>query len=159
MSADYAKKATLAGLIPWLPLAERKGIILAAPQSERGWGSIGYSILLSSLSRLDRELHIDPDRVYVTGHSMGGHLSWRSAIHIPDRFGAVSPMSGGYDYVKDKQVFTMVNVPGYATCGTKERGELYDIDKFDRIIGKFMARAQLRLEAGGKAGRARDFQR
>ena len=32
----------------------------------------------------------------------------------------------------------MVNVPGYATCGTKERGEKYDIDKFNRIIGKFM---------------------
>ena len=84
MSADYAKKATLGGIIPWLPVVERKGMILAAPQSERGWGSIGNSILLSTLSRVQRELHIDPDRVYVTGHSMGGHLSWRSA-HLHSR--------------------------------------------------------------------------
>ncbi len=55
---------------------------------------------------------------------MGGHLSWRSGLWMADRWGAVSPMSGGYDYVKDKQIYVLVNVPGYATFGTKAKGDL-----------------------------------
>jgi hypothetical protein len=42
--------AALSGIIPWLPTVEKKGMILAAPLSERGWMSIGNSILLSTLS-------------------------------------------------------------------------------------------------------------
>ncbi len=136
MSADYAKKAALIGIILWLPVVERNGMILAAPLSERGWGSIGNSILFSAISRLQRELHVDPDRIYVTGHSMGGHLSWRSGLGLSDRWGAVSPMSGGYDYVVDKQVYRLVNVPGYATFGSQEP---YGINDFDKKIAKWMA--------------------
>ena len=49
MSADYAKKAALVGIILWLPVVEREGMILAAPLSERGWGGIGNSILFSAM--------------------------------------------------------------------------------------------------------------
>ncbi len=136
MSADYAKEAAMVGIILWLPVVERNGMILAAPFSERGWSTIGYSILFSTISRLQRELNVDPDRIYVTGHSMGGHLSWRSGIALGDRWGAVSPMSGGYDYVASKDVYRLVNVPGYATFGSQEP---YDINKFNKIIAKWMA--------------------
>jgi hypothetical protein len=137
MSAAYANKAALIGLIPWLPTVEKKGMILAAPLSERGWMSIGNSILLSTLSWAQRQFHVDPDRIYVTGHSMGGHLSWRSALWMGDRWGAVSPMSGSYDWVKDKQIYAMVNVPGYATFGTTEP---YGINGFNKINRDWMAK-------------------
>ncbi len=149
MSADYAKKAALGGLNPWLPVVERKGMVLAAPLSERGWGPVGNSILLSAISRLQRELHLNPDRIYVTGHSMGGHLSWRSAIQMPDRWGAVSPMSGGYDYVDNKLVFTLVDCPGYATFGTKEP---YGINGFDKKIAKWMAEHNFDWKLAEKRG-------
>lgn len=136
MSVEYATQAALSGTIPWLPVVRSKRMVLAAPLSERGWGPIGYSILLSLISRVGRWLHIDPDRIYVTGHSMGGHLSWRSGIQLGDRWGAVAPMSGGYDYVADKQVYPLVNVPGYATFGAKEP---YEIDRFNRKIAQWMA--------------------
>jgi len=41
-------------------------------------------------------------------------------MNFADRWGAVSPMSGGYDYVADRQVENLENVPGYATWGTHE---------------------------------------
>jgi pimeloyl-ACP methyl ester carboxylesterase len=84
---------------------------------------------------LQRRLHLDPDRIYVTGHSMGGHLSWRSAIYLGDRWGAVAPMSGGYDYVETQEVFPLVNIPGYATFG---RQEPYNINKFNLKIRDWM---------------------
>ncbi len=37
----------------------------------------------------------DPERVYLTGLSMGGYGSWRLAADHPDRFAAVIPICGG----------------------------------------------------------------
>jgi len=37
---------------------------------------------------------IDRDRVYLTGHSMGGRGTWYFAFRDPDRFAAIAPMSG-----------------------------------------------------------------
>lgn len=136
MSERYATQAALSGTVPWLQVVKEHGIILAAPLSERGWGPIGNSILLSLVSWTQRRIHIDPDRVYVTGHSMGGHLSWRSGIQLGDRWGAVAPMSGGYDYVENHAVFPLVNVPGYATFGATEP---YGIRDHNRKIAAWMA--------------------
>lgn len=36
----------------------------------------------------------DPDRVYLTGHSMGGHGTWNLAAQFPDRFAAIGPSAG-----------------------------------------------------------------
>jgi hypothetical protein len=63
---------------------------------------------------------VDPDRVYITGQSMGGHLSFRSALMLPDRFGAVSPQSGGYDFVEKGTIGNLLSVPGYAIWGSTE---------------------------------------
>jgi pimeloyl-ACP methyl ester carboxylesterase len=131
MDADYAKFAAQGGLRPWLKLAEQYGFIVVAPLSERGWMTIGDSIIQTVISKMQREFHLDPDRIYLTGHSMGGHLTYRSAIFMADRWAAVSPMSGGYDYVENGQIFNMWNVPGYVTFGKKEP---YKIDQFNRTM-------------------------
>lgn len=134
---EFGARAALGGMVPfWTEAAEKRGYLLVAPLTDRGWGAIGNSILLSAISKVQREYHVDPDRVYVTGHSMGGHLSWRSGISMADRWGAVSPMSGGYDYVKDRQVYNLFNVPGYATWGVQEP---YQINEFNRTIRDWMA--------------------
>ena len=66
---------------------------------------------------------------------MGGHLTWRSAFWFCDRWAAVSPMSGGYDFVKSQDVWNLVNVPGYSTFGTEEP---YDINPFNKTIAAWM---------------------
>ncbi len=48
------------------------------------------------LDSLASEFNIDPDRVYVTGLSMGGYGTFEAVFHDPDRFAAAIPMSGGY---------------------------------------------------------------
>jgi predicted esterase len=48
------------------------------------------------LDTLASEFNIDPDRVYVTGLSMGGYGTFEAVFHDPDRFAAAIPMSGGY---------------------------------------------------------------
>ena len=38
--------------------------------------------------------NIDPDRVYLTGVSMGGHGVWALAFEHPEKFAAIAPISG-----------------------------------------------------------------
>ena len=133
---DFGARAARAGLRPfWLEAAERHGFLVVAPLSDRGWMQIGTSMLFSAIARMQRDFHVDPDRVFLTGHSMGGHLTWRSAFWFADRWAAVSPMSGGYDYVKSGDVFNLVNVRGFATCGEQEP---YQIREFNETIAKWM---------------------
>ena len=132
----FGRQAAVGGLTPfWLQAADRHGFIIVAPITDRGWNTIGNSILFSAISKVVRDYHIDPDRIYVTGHSMGGHCSWRCGINLPDRWGAVSPMSGGYDYVKDQSVYNLFNVPGFATYGTHEP---YQINQFNHRVQDWM---------------------
>lgn len=135
MSRQRARSVAHMYLKYWVPASEKHGVIIAAPATSRGWGSYGNSVLFSLMSKLQRELHIDPDRIYATGQSMGGHMSWRCAISFPDRFGAVGPQSGGYDYVEREQVHNLFNIPGYATHG---KTEPYGIDRDNRKIKAWM---------------------
>ncbi|MBQ7381038.1 MAG: prolyl oligopeptidase family serine peptidase [Clostridia bacterium] len=44
---------------------------------------------------LIREYPVDPDRVYLTGLSMGGYGTWFTAMARPDLFAAIAPVCGG----------------------------------------------------------------
>jgi predicted peptidase len=38
---------------------------------------------------------VDPNRIYLTGISMGGYGAWETAFHQPWRFAAIAPICGG----------------------------------------------------------------
>jgi predicted peptidase len=42
--------------------------------------------------------HVDTDRIYLTGLSMGGFGSWHMALRDPKRYAAMAPIAGGYAY-------------------------------------------------------------
>jgi pimeloyl-ACP methyl ester carboxylesterase len=55
------------------------------------WGRLdAMEILDTVLARLP----IDPDRVLLVGHSMGGHGDWHVGLSHPDRFAVVAPEAG-----------------------------------------------------------------
>eukprot|EP01049_Picozoa_sp_SAG25_P010281 SAG25_NODE_1109_length_3950_cov_4.028564_2_plen_63_part_00 len=43
---------------------------------------------------LESNLCVDPDRVYVTGHSNGGQFAWAVAARLSDRIAAAVPSAG-----------------------------------------------------------------
>ena len=71
---------------------------VVAPTNRRpfgfNWEDWGRLDALEVLDQAIEQLQIDPDRVYLTGHSMGGHGSWHLATLHPDRFAAVGPSAG-----------------------------------------------------------------
>jgi predicted peptidase len=68
--------------------------ILVAPQvpEEEIWSTPALAALLE---RLGKDLSVDPDRVYLTGLSMGAFGAWDLATAYPDRFAALVLISGG----------------------------------------------------------------
>jgi predicted peptidase len=70
--------------------------ILAAPQiadAEQGFDPVALDALLDEL--LER-LPVDPDRVYLTGLSLGGQWTYAWASLRPERFAALAPIAGNW---------------------------------------------------------------
>ncbi len=58
------------------------------------WEDWGRIDALQVLNIAKSSLPIDPNRIYLTGHSMGGHGTWIVGGLYPDHFGAIGPSAG-----------------------------------------------------------------
>lgn len=71
---------------------------LAAPTNRRpfgfDWEAWGRRDALEVLDHATATLPADPTRVYLTGHSMGGHGTWQLGTLFPGRFAVVGPSAG-----------------------------------------------------------------
>lgn len=57
-------------------------------------------LALGAIDALAKEFSIDPDRLYITGLSMGGYGTWDLLNRIPQRIAAAAPVCGGGDESK-----------------------------------------------------------
>jgi predicted peptidase len=62
---------------------------------------------IAALEKVSASEPVDPDRVYLTGLSMGGYGSWELAARMPERFAAVSPICGGGDEAQAKKLTSL----------------------------------------------------
>ncbi len=71
---------------------------LVAPTNRRpfgfDWEDWGRLDTLEVLEQAQEEFHPDPSRIYLTGHSMGGHGTWNFGATYPSRFAAIGPSAG-----------------------------------------------------------------
>ncbi|MEO6786332.1 MAG: prolyl oligopeptidase family serine peptidase, partial [Chthoniobacteraceae bacterium] len=75
-------------------------------------------LVLGAVDALAQEFTIDPDRVYVTGLSMGGFGTWDLITRHPDMFAAAVPVCGGGD--KDRAAAAKA-VPVWAFHGLEDK--------------------------------------
>ncbi len=77
---------------------QRDWIWVVAPTNRRpfgfDWEEWGHLNGLAALEHALATLPIDPTRVYVSGHSMGGHGTWHFGVMHPGRFAVVAPSAG-----------------------------------------------------------------
>ncbi len=76
--------------------ATERGFIVACPDAlSRGWGSKDNEQLVRDvITELTLLYNVDLDRIYLTGHSMGGFGTWSLGPRMADLFAAISPMAG-----------------------------------------------------------------
>jgi dienelactone hydrolase len=59
------------------------------------WGRLDALEVLAEASRL---FGTDPDRTYLTGHSMGGHGAWQVGATVPGPWAAIAPSAGWHSF-------------------------------------------------------------
>jgi predicted peptidase len=71
--------------------------IVVMPQTppDSVWAGPPASAAIAALDSAMAEFRGDPDRVYLTGVSMGGYGTWEIALENPNRFAALVPICGG----------------------------------------------------------------
>ena len=88
----------------WKQLADKKGFVAVFPTalgSPTSWDGAWRgrptpdTVFLSKLiDELKKELRIDADRVFMTGHSSGGFMSYSFAAMHADKVAAIGPVAG-----------------------------------------------------------------
>lgn len=75
---------------------DRFPCIVVMPQcpADRWWGGDDLDAAYQCLQQTIKEFSCDPQRVYLTGLSMGGFGSWSLIARYPDAFAAVVPICG-----------------------------------------------------------------
>ena len=117
------------------------------PKREKGKGGWQVPDLDLLLAHLLETLPVDPDRVYLTGNSMGGYGTFMWAGYRPGHFAAIAPMVGGIgplgpkDVTKDLDLWgrNLAKLPMRAYYGRKDRVVPAD-------------RGEMIMKAIGKAG-------
>ena len=90
--------------------------IVISPQcAQDAWWSANELTVL--LDHLLEHLPIDPNRVYLTGLSMGGFGTWSLAAAFPERFAAIAPICGGGDL---ESMGRLINMPIWAFHGAQD---------------------------------------
>ncbi len=80
---------------PIKEVAEMRGYLVAAPYGRGNWyyRGPGEQDVLDIIDLVEKEFPVNPDRVYLMGHSMGGWGTWWIGLRHPDLFATVSPMA------------------------------------------------------------------
>ena len=80
--------------------AKKLKLLMIAPEvlekTERGWTDSGTEeFVLQLIQRAIQTWDIDPNRIYLSGHSMGGYGSWTIGAHHADWCAGLAPSAGG----------------------------------------------------------------
>jgi predicted peptidase len=132
-------EAQLKYLPRWLAEAaarDRHPCHVVAPQcrADHRWVDVGWAAgestpqsaqptvdLAAASAALDHVLALDsadPDRVYLTGLSMGGYGTWDLAARMPERFAAILPICGGGD---ERTAARLVGLPIWCFHGDADK--------------------------------------
>ena len=64
-------------------------------KTEHGWTDSGTEAwVMELIEAAKRSGRVDPNRIYITGHSMGGYGSWTLGAHHADVFAGAAPYAG-----------------------------------------------------------------
>jgi predicted peptidase len=111
------------GLTRKLARGDEVPFVVVAPQCplNQDWSMI-LPALDSLVEHVLAQFHVDPNRVYLTGLSMGGFGVWALATEYPHRFAAAVPICGGGRRLLDfpNRLKNIVHLPVWCFHGDQD---------------------------------------
>lgn len=149
--------------------AEKNNYIIVAPMgyNSRGWygsrgdsgsggsdpknlGALSEKDVMNVIGIIRKEFNIDPERIYLLGHSMGGGGSIHLAMKYPDIWAAIAPIAPAI-YGNPGRLEKAKHIPAIVIQGDKDR--LVKVENTRRWIAKMkeleMKHVYIEVKGGG----------
>jgi poly(3-hydroxybutyrate) depolymerase len=96
--------------------------LVVMPQARQTWaaGSADIKAAIAALDDVMKAYAVDPQRIILTGLSMGGSGTWQLAAAHPEKFAAVVPICGRG---KPDDAAKLKSLPVWSFCGDADRDE------------------------------------
>lgn len=92
--------------------------ICVSPQCPGGsYWVLEQDAVMALVEEIVHGYHVDENRIYVTGLSMGGYGTWHLGCEYPDKFAAIVPICGGGD---PDNAEALKHTPVWAFHGAKD---------------------------------------
>lgn len=128
---EYPAVVTLHGVITdakrqlqlWAPSASAAGYILVAPEhrldATQAYRFSGeeHRLLSSVLVDMRRRFAVDADRVFLSGHDLGGVIAWDYGMAHPDNFAGLVPFTGSPQFYCVRYWPNLAGLPVYSVEG------------------------------------------
>lgn len=95
--------------------------ILISPQLKNSYGNWPSSYVMEVIEHVRKYLRVDPNRIYLTGTSLGGGGAWTTAQDYPDYFAAVAPVAGSTNNTGKACGIADSDLPVWAFHGDQDR--------------------------------------
>jgi predicted esterase len=126
--------------------AENRGVLLVSPlgRGTTEYRGIGENDVLCVLDDVRKRYQVDPDRIYLTGHSMGGTGAAYLALHHPDQFAAVAPLAAAYSFpslARNAATVPFLWVGGATDAGFYHRGVAIGVERMRKFGAPVLSEA------------------
>ena len=123
-------------------LSQERGYLLVAPSGRgpfTGYRGIGGQDVMDVLNRVLSIYNIDPERVYLTGHSMGGGGTWILGLRHAEKFAAIAPIAASGRWVRSRHVKPHADLPVLFSQGAKDMVALAEpARRTAKLLAKYM---------------------
>lgn len=124
------------GAMKFEALADTANFVVVYPEGENSSWDIGgnkdVNFIVAIIDSMYNRYQIDRNRVYATGFSMGGMMSWHLSCKIPDKIAAIVP-GNGYPLGGMSGCSEVRHVPALQIHGTAD-----DFVSYSGFVGNFM---------------------
>ncbi len=115
-SGEDVNKVAVNGPPRLIAQGKKFPMIVVSPQAPKPEG-FKPDIIKKMLDDLKKKYRVDPDRVYLTGLSMGGYGTWEIAQKFPEEFAAIAPVCGGGN---PESNYRLAHIPIWCFHGAKD---------------------------------------
>ncbi|MCY3871622.1 MAG: hypothetical protein OXG87_18905 [Gemmatimonadetes bacterium] len=123
-------------------LSQERGYLFVAPSGRgpfTGYRRIGGQDVMDVLDRVLSIYNIDPERVYLTGHSMGGGGTWILGLRHAEKFAAIAPIAASGRWVRSRHVKPHADLPVLFSQGAKDMVALVEpARRTAKLLAKYM---------------------